>query len=96
MALTDETSPFYVGGGFQVLTSAMKAEPRISENFTSGKGMPWGDHDHGLFQGTERFFRPGYEANLVHPGFRRWMEHRRSSKPEGRSRTSAAAMACTP
>jgi SAM-dependent methyltransferase len=27
--------------------------------------MPWGDHDHGLFQGTERFFRPGYEANLV-------------------------------
>jgi SAM-dependent methyltransferase len=65
VALTDETSPFYVGGGFQVLTSAMKAEPRISDNFKSGKGMPWGDHDHGLFQGTERFFRPGYEANLV-------------------------------
>jgi SAM-dependent methyltransferase len=65
VALTDETSPFYVGGGFQVLTSAMKAEPRISDNFKSGQGMPWGDHDHGLFQGTERFFRPGYEANLV-------------------------------
>jgi SAM-dependent methyltransferase len=65
VALTDETSPFYVGGGYQVLTSAMKAEPRISQNFASGEGMPWGDHDHGLFQGTERFFRPGYEANLV-------------------------------
>jgi SAM-dependent methyltransferase len=65
VALTDETSPFYVGGGFQVLTSAMKAEPRIAENFKTGAGLPWGEHDAGLFQGTERFFRPGYEANLV-------------------------------
>jgi SAM-dependent methyltransferase len=65
VALTDESSPFYVGGGFQVLTSAMKAEPRIAENFKTGDGMAWGEHDHGLFQGTERFFRPGYEANLV-------------------------------
>ena len=64
-ALTDETSPFYVGGGFQVITAAMKAESRISENFRSGKGLLWGEQDPGLFQGTERFFRPGYEANLV-------------------------------
>jgi hypothetical protein len=65
IALTDESSPFYVGGGFQVLTSAMKAAPRIAENFKSGAGLAWGEHDAGLFQGTERFFRPGYEANLV-------------------------------
>jgi SAM-dependent methyltransferase len=65
VALTDETSPFYVGGGFQVLTSAMKAAPRIAENFKTGAGLAWGEHDAGLFQGTERFFRPGYEANLV-------------------------------
>ena len=65
VALTDETSPYYVGGGFQVITAAMKAEPRISENFKTGEGLPWGEQDSGLFQGTERFFRPGYEANLV-------------------------------
>jgi SAM-dependent methyltransferase len=65
VALTDESSPFYVGGGFQVVTAAIKAEPRIAEAFKSGGGMAWGEHDHGLFQGTERFFRPGYEANLI-------------------------------
>lgn len=65
VALTDESSPFYVGGGFQVITSAMKAEPRISKNFKTGQGLAWGDQDAGLFQGTERFFRPGYEANLI-------------------------------
>jgi SAM-dependent methyltransferase len=65
VALTDETSPFYVAGGFQLMTSAIKAEPRIAEAFRTGNGLAWGEHDHGLFQGTERFFRPGYEANLV-------------------------------
>ena len=28
-------------------------------------GFAWGRHDHDLFHGTERFFRPGYQANLV-------------------------------
>ena len=65
VALTDETSPFYVGGGYQVLTAAIKAEPRIAEAFRTGGGLAWGEHDPGLFQGTERFFRPGYEANLT-------------------------------
>ena len=27
--------------------------------------MAWGDHDKDLYQGTERFFKPGYTANLV-------------------------------
>jgi SAM-dependent methyltransferase len=65
VALTDETSPYCVLGGFQVLTSAMKAEPKIAAAFRTGDGVPWGEHDPGLFAGTERFFRPGYEANLV-------------------------------
>ncbi|MEZ4497025.1 MAG: class I SAM-dependent methyltransferase [Thermomicrobiales bacterium] len=65
VAMTDETSPFYVGGGFEVMTSAIKAAPRITDAFKSGDGLAWGEHDHGLFEGTERFFRPGYEANLI-------------------------------
>ena len=30
-----------------------------------GEGFGWHEHDHDLFEGTERFFRPGYLANLV-------------------------------
>jgi SAM-dependent methyltransferase len=65
LALADEHSPVFVAGGFQNLTSIIKAEPRIAEAFRTGGGMLWGEHDPGVFEGTERFFRPGYVANLV-------------------------------
>src|SRR5882757_2320170 len=65
VALTDETSPACVLGGFQAMTAAMKAEPKICDGFLTGRGVGWHEHDPGLFQGTERFFRPGYSANLV-------------------------------
>src|SRR5207237_5528988 len=45
IALTDETSPFYVGGGFFVVKAMMNAQPRISEAFQKGGGMFWGEHD---------------------------------------------------
>ena len=64
-ALTDEESPFYVGGGFYVVKAMANAQPRITEFFKNGGGMLWGEHDEDLFVGTERFFRPGYTANLV-------------------------------
>jgi SAM-dependent methyltransferase len=38
---------------------------QIIEAFRSGEGMSWHEHDHRLFRGTERFFRPGYRAHLV-------------------------------
>jgi SAM-dependent methyltransferase len=65
LALTDEDSPFYVGGGFYVLKAMMNAQPRIFDYFKNGGGMLWGDHDPDLFIGTEKFFRPGYTAHLV-------------------------------
>jgi hypothetical protein len=55
-------------GGFQLITSLIRAEPRIAQAFRTGEGMLWGEHDPGLFEGTERFFRPGYEQNLVQSG----------------------------
>lgn len=64
-ALTDEHSPFYVGGGFHVIKAMMNAQPRITEAFKNGGGMLWGEHDADLFVGTEKFFRPGYTAHLV-------------------------------
>lgn len=65
VALTDETSPFYVGGGFYVIKAMVNAQSRILEHFTNGGGMLWGEHDPDLFVGTEKFFRPGYTAHLV-------------------------------
>lgn len=65
VALTDEESPACVLGGFQGMTAAMKAEPKVTEAFRNGGGVGWHEHDCGLFQGTERFFRPGYNAHLV-------------------------------
>jgi 2-polyprenyl-3-methyl-5-hydroxy-6-metoxy-1,4-benzoquinol methylase len=64
-ALADENSPAFVLGGFQAMTAAMKAEPKLTEAFRTGKGLGWHEHDANLFEGTERFFRPGYRANLV-------------------------------
>src|SRR5919202_1798418 len=65
VALTDEDSPFYVGGGFYVIKAMTGATPRIAEAFRTGGGMLWGEHDPDLFVGTERFFRPGYRTHLV-------------------------------
>ena len=65
VALTDENSPFYVGGGFHVIKAMMNAQPRITDYFKNGGGMLWGEHDPDLFVGTEKFFRPGYTAHLV-------------------------------
>src|SRR5215510_13640484 len=60
VALTDETSPFYVGGGFFVVKAMTQAAERIEDHFRNGGGMLWGEHHPDLFIGTERFFRPGY------------------------------------
>lgn len=65
VALTDESSPFYVGGGFYVIKAMMNAQPRITEAFSNGGGLLWGENDPDLFVGTEKFFRPGYTAHLV-------------------------------
>ncbi|MBI3782344.1 MAG: class I SAM-dependent methyltransferase [Deltaproteobacteria bacterium] len=65
IALTDESSPACVSGAFQSMTAAMRAEPRVAASFRSGCGLGWHEHDPELFIGVERFFRPGYNANLV-------------------------------
>jgi 2-polyprenyl-3-methyl-5-hydroxy-6-metoxy-1,4-benzoquinol methylase len=63
--LADEKSPAYLPGAFILAVSAIKAAPQIAERFGTGEGFGWHEHDHGLFRGTELFFRPGYAANLV-------------------------------
>lgn len=63
--LADENSPAYLPGAFQLALGSLKAVPRITEAFRSGAGMGWGEHDSDVFHGCEKFFRPGYAANLI-------------------------------
>ncbi len=64
-ALGLEESPFYFLGAVEVAIAMMKAEPKMTEAFRTGKGMGWHEHDACLFRGTERFFRPGYMRHLL-------------------------------
>jgi SAM-dependent methyltransferase len=65
MALADEDSPAFMLGGFQIASAILADEPKLADAFRTGEGVGWHEHDHRLFGGTERFFRPGYRANLV-------------------------------
>ena len=65
LALADETSPVFLPGFFEIVAACTKDEAKITDAFRTGKGVGWHEHDHGLFAGTERFFRPNYRAHLV-------------------------------
>jgi len=64
-ALATEDSPAYIPGAFELVLGSLAAVPRIADCFRNGAGMGWGEHDDGVFHGCEKFFRPGYAANLV-------------------------------
>jgi SAM-dependent methyltransferase len=65
LALAKEDSPAFVPGAFQLATALIKDGEKIERAFLSHDGVGWHEHHHDLFAGTERFFRPGYAANLV-------------------------------
>jgi SAM-dependent methyltransferase len=64
-ALASEDSPAYLPGAFELALGSLAAVPRITEAFRTGAGMGWHEHVDGVFHGCEKFFRPGYAANLV-------------------------------
>jgi SAM-dependent methyltransferase len=61
----DGDSPACMTGGYYAISSLFTDEPKITHAFQTGEGVAWGDHSECLFCGTEKFFRPGYMANLV-------------------------------
>jgi SAM-dependent methyltransferase len=65
VALTDSESPAYLPGFFQIAVGSVLDSPRITDAARSGAGVGWHEHNHNVFDGCERFFRPGYNANLV-------------------------------
>lgn len=63
--LADDGAPTFLAAGMYVAAALFKDEQRIAEAFRAGSGVAWGEHHHDLFTGVERFFRPGYAANLA-------------------------------
>ena len=63
--LADESSPVLMQGGFDFVAAAYQSIGKELAAFRTGTGLAWGDHHHTLFDATERFFRPGYQAHLV-------------------------------
>ena len=63
--LTDENNPVFVPGAFQLAAATLRDEPAITRAFKTGDGFGWHEHNTDVFHGCERFFRPGYNANLL-------------------------------
>ncbi len=64
-AFADEGGPAFFAGAFEVAQAMWLDEPKVAEAFKTGRGVGWHEHSTCLFRGTERFFRPGYNAHLV-------------------------------
>jgi SAM-dependent methyltransferase len=52
-------------GAFMLGVGSVNAESRIANAFRTGDGVGWHEHDPAVFEGCERFFRPGYAMNLT-------------------------------
>ena len=65
MFLADPASPAFMLGGYDFVAAGWADEQRLGDAFTSGTGVGYHEHDERLFAGVERFFKPGYQANLV-------------------------------
>jgi SAM-dependent methyltransferase len=65
MVFATEGQPTSILGAFELLYSVWNDSLKIEQAFRTGGGVGWHEHHPCLFSGTERFFRPGYAANLV-------------------------------
>ena len=65
LCLADPNGPVDMPGAYNIVEATFHALERTLDNFKTGKGMEWGEHHACLFHGTERFFRAGYNANLI-------------------------------
>ena len=65
LALTDPDSPAYLPGFFQIALGSVLDSPKIMDAARAGAGVGWHEHVPDVYDGCERFFRPGYHANLL-------------------------------
>jgi SAM-dependent methyltransferase len=65
MVFADPDSPVYLQGAFDAAVVLMENQAKVEPVFPTGKGVGWADQAPCLFCTTARFFRPGYQNNLV-------------------------------
>jgi len=65
LCLTDPNGPVDMPGAYNIVEATFHALEHTIDNFRSGAGMEWGEHHPCLFEGTERFFRAGYNTSLI-------------------------------
>ncbi len=65
LCLANPDGPVDLPGAAVLAEDFFHVRERAIENFRTGAGMEWGEHHPCLFHGTERFFRAGYNANLL-------------------------------
>jgi SAM-dependent methyltransferase len=63
--LADEASPAFLAGGAVITRGWFAGIDRLAAAFRTGAGIGWAEQDPAVFEGTERFFRPGYAASLA-------------------------------
>ena len=65
MALANEDSPVFVAPGQSVVAACFMDLDKLLQAFKGNGAFPWGAHHPRMFHGVEKFFRPGYQANLT-------------------------------
>lgn len=88
--LAEPSSPALLVGAMTLAASTAKDEDKVCQAFKTGKGFGWHEHDHDLFHGTERLFKPGYLANLVS----QWIPALESVDDKLRRGASVADLGC--
>jgi 2-polyprenyl-3-methyl-5-hydroxy-6-metoxy-1,4-benzoquinol methylase len=61
----NEGSPFFLAPAFGSAAAFQQNMPQVRDAFRTGEGVAWGDQTQCLSCAVARFFRPGYDNNLV-------------------------------
>lgn len=61
----DEDSPVFLAPAFEAAASYIGNQDQVQAAFKTGAGVQWGDQSECLFCAVAKFFRPGYQTNLV-------------------------------
>lgn len=88
--LADETSTYFIPGAFQIIAATVHDAPHIEQRFKTGRGLEWGEHNPGLFEGTERFFGHLYAANLI----KNWIPSLQGVEPRLKKGIDVADLGC--
>ena len=65
LGLALDDSPIFIPGAHQIVVALSRSIDRLEQAFRTGNAVGWHEQDPLLFEGLDRFIRPGYGNNLV-------------------------------